>query len=76
MENTNFWVVYLPVNTDEVDKITASYEAISEVIMKGYDENKKSITADEPQNVDIEKYKIINYLNHNRSDVASKFNQN
>ena len=43
MQNTNFWVVYLPVNTDEVDKITASYEAISEVIMKGYDENKKSI---------------------------------
>lgn len=43
IENTWINIAYLPVNTEPVDKINLCYEGISDIIMKGYDENKKVI---------------------------------
>ena len=35
--------MYLPVSTDEIDKINICYEGISDLIMTGLDNHKKAI---------------------------------
>ena len=43
MGNTNIWAVYLPVNSEPADKIAAAFEALSDVIIRGMDDNKRTV---------------------------------